>query len=144
MHVLSLDQLELAESWSDEDPSMRHRGDYPVFWGTGAAASSVVVFELDPGRRLGRHTHSAEEVVVVLEGDVEVTVGDERSSLSAPGMGVVPPLTSHDVRNTGDGRVRCVGFFPSAAVVTVFEAPLEPGGSRVEGTPPPEGVLSED
>ncbi len=143
MQIARLHELEVEEVWSEQDDSIRHAAAYPTFWGTGSQGSSVVYFELEPQRRLGRHTHSAEEVVLAVEGTVEVTVGDETETLTAPALAVVPPLAPHDVRNAGEGTARCAGVMASAAVVTVFEQELMPGGSRVQGTPAPESVLDE-
>ena len=136
-----LDELETEEVWAEGDPSVRSRDAYPLFWGTGTGGSSVVYFELEAGRRLGAHVHSAEEVVFVVEGTVEVTVADEGRRLSAGALAVVPALTTHDVEGAGAEPARCIGFFPASAVVTVFEQPLLPGDSRIQGTPPPESVV---
>jgi uncharacterized cupin superfamily protein len=39
---------------------------------------------------VGTHTDSAEEVLVVLDGEVEIVVGDERHRASAGAIAVVP------------------------------------------------------
>jgi quercetin dioxygenase-like cupin family protein len=84
------------------------------------------------------HTDSAEEVVLILSGTAEAIVGDERGELTAGGLGLVPALVPHDVRNIGEETVRVVGFFSSGIVVSVFDDPLMPAGTRVVGTPLPE------
>jgi quercetin dioxygenase-like cupin family protein len=84
------------------------------------------------------HTDSAEEIVVILSGRVEAIVGDESGELSAGGIGLVPALVPHDVRNIGDETVRVVGFFSSSTVVSVFDDPMMPAGTRVVGTPIPD------
>ena len=141
MDVVRLDRLELQDAWSEQDPAVRSRDAYPLFWGSGTAASAMVYFELDPGRRLGRHMHTAEEVLLILAGDVVLDVGEDADSLGAEGVSVVPALRVHDVRNVGGGLARCIGFFPAAAVQTIFEGELQPSGSAVQGTPGPEGLL---
>ena len=104
----------------------------------GAASTAVVYFELEPGEHTGMHTDSAEEIVLILSGRAEATVGDERGELSAGGLGLVPALVPHDVRNVGEETVRVVGFFSSGVVVSVFDDPLMPAGKHVVGTPLPE------
>lgn len=84
------------------------------------------------------HTDSAEEIVLILSGRAEAIVGDERGELSAGGLGLVPALVPHDIRNVGDETVRVVGFFSSSTVVSVFEDPMMPIGKRIVGTPIPE------
>lgn len=138
MKVVGLGEVELSTTWSEADPSIRSRVAYPMYWETGAASSALVVFELDPGHRLGRHVHSAEEVVVVIRGTVEVEVEDERRRMSSPAAAVAPAMAPHDVHNVGDDVALCVGFFSSAAVMTLFDDKMEPAGSRVSGTPQPE------
>jgi quercetin dioxygenase-like cupin family protein len=102
-----------------------------------ARAAPAVYFELERGKRLGRHTDSAEEVLVVLAGEVDVIVGDERRRLQAGGMAVVPAEAPHDVIGAGDGTARVTGVFPSRTVVSVFDDEWLPYGTRVLGTPPP-------
>jgi quercetin dioxygenase-like cupin family protein len=140
MLAVQLDERDLAQITSETDDTRRIRVDFPISSVDGAASTAVVYFELEPGEHTGMHTDSAEEIVLVLSGRAEAIVGDERGELSAGGMGVVPALVPHDVRNIGDETVRVVGFFSSGIVVSVFDDPLMPAGRRVVGTPLPEDV----
>jgi quercetin dioxygenase-like cupin family protein len=54
---------------------------------------------------------SAEETLIVLEGVVEATVGQESSTVGSGGMIVVPALEPDAVANVGDGLARVVGLF---------------------------------
>jgi quercetin dioxygenase-like cupin family protein len=136
-----IDQLELREGWYENDPTMRIRVNFPFFLGTGTKSTAVVYFEIEPGYRLGTHTDSAEEILLILEGEAEVTLGDERGQVSAGEMALVPAMVPHGMRNVGEERVRVVGFFSSNVVVSTFDQPMMPFGQRVVGTPP---VLAED
>ena len=138
MLAVQLAERELAHITSEADETRRIRVDFPISSVDGAASTSVVYFELEPGEHTGMHTDSAEELVLILSGRVEATVGGERGEISAGGIGLVPALVPHDVRNVGDETVRVVGFFSSGIVVSVFEDPLMPLGRRVVGTPQPE------
>ena len=138
MLAVQLTERDLVEISSETDESRRIRVDFPISSIEGAASTAVVYFELEPGEHTGMHTDSAEEIVLVLSGRAEAVVGDERGELSAGGMGLVPALVPHDVRNIGDETVRVVGFFSSGIVVSVFDDPLMPAGRRVVGTPLPE------
>jgi quercetin dioxygenase-like cupin family protein len=53
-------------------------GQLPLFLGTGTKNTAVVYFEIEPGYRLGTHTDSAEEILLILEGQVEVSLGRKR------------------------------------------------------------------
>lgn len=104
----------------------------------------MVYFELAPGMRLGRHVDSAEEVLVVLDGVVEATVGEESGRIAAGGVALVPAMVPHDVRNVGETVARVCGFFAANTTVAVFDEPFSVMGmapTRVNGTPPPAVAL---
>ena len=134
-------ELELMEGWYENDPTMRVRFNFPFFVGTGTKNTAVVYFELEPGCRLGTHTDSAEEILLILEGTAEATVEDEQGQVSAGELAVVPAMVPHSLRNVGDETVRVVGFFSSNVVASTFDQPIMPLNQRVVGTPP---VLEED
>ena len=136
-----IDELELMEVWYEDDPTMRLKVNFPFFLGTGTKSTAVVYFEIEPGHRLGTHTDSAEEILLVLEGTAEVSLGDEQGRLSAGEMALVPAMEPHGLRNAGEDTVRVAGFFSSNVVVSTFDQPMMPFGQRVVGTPP---VLEEE
>jgi quercetin dioxygenase-like cupin family protein len=138
MLAVQLTDRELVDISSETDETRRIRVDFPISSVAGAASTSVVYFELEPGEHTGMHTDSAEEIVLVLSGTAEAIVGDERGELNAGGLGLVPALVPHEVRNIGEDTLRVVGFFSSGIVVSVFDDPLMPAGRRVVGTPQPE------
>jgi quercetin dioxygenase-like cupin family protein len=141
MIVAKIGELELLDAWYEDDPTMRVRFDFPFYVGSGTKNTAVVYFELEPGHSLGTHTDSAEEILLILEGEAEATVGDEQGRVSTGEMAVVPAMVPHALRNVGDETVRVVGFFSSNVVVSTFDRPMMPLGQRVVGTPP---VLAED
>jgi quercetin dioxygenase-like cupin family protein len=136
-----IEDLELMEGWYEDDPTMRVKVNFPFFLGSGTKNTAVVYFEIEPGYRLGTHTDSAEEILLVLEGEAEVSLGDEEGRLSAGEMALVPAMMPHSLRNVGEETVRVAGFFSSNVIVSTFDQPLMPFDQRVVGTPP---VLAED
>jgi quercetin dioxygenase-like cupin family protein len=136
-----IDELELLEGSYDDDPTMRVGFNFPFYVGSGTKNTAVVYFELEPGHRLGTHTDSAEEILLILEGTAEASVGDEQGRVSAGDMALVPAMVPHALRNVGDETVRVVGFFSSNVIVSTFDRPMMPVGQRVVGTPP---VLAEE
>jgi quercetin dioxygenase-like cupin family protein len=136
-----IEDLELMEVWYENDPAVRSKVNFPFFLGTGTKNTAVVYFEIEPGYRLGTHTDSAEEILLILEGEAEVSLGDEQGRLSAGEIAVVPAMVPHGLRNVGDGRVRVAGFFSSNVIVSTFDQPMMSFGQRIVGTPP---VLAED
>lgn len=138
MHAASVHELELEPAWSDDDPTLRTSDGYLLHWQDGTTASSVVLFDVEPGCHIGRHRHTAEEVVLVLEGEVEVELEGERETLRAGAVSFAPAQAWHNVRCTSDERARCVGFFAAASVVSTYEDVVMPSATRVRGTPVPD------
>jgi quercetin dioxygenase-like cupin family protein len=137
MHAIQTQTLELASFSQSSDRDNVVRAAWPVYRDTGAANTAVVYFELEPGMELSSHTDSAEEVLVVLEGEIEATVDGERGRLSEGGIAVVPAMAPHGARNVGDKIARVAGVFSSNTIVAVFDDEFEGIGTRVVGTPPP-------
>jgi quercetin dioxygenase-like cupin family protein len=138
MLAVQLTERELTEVFSETDPERRIRFDFPISSHVGTASTSVVYFELEPGEHTGMHSDSAEETVLILAGTAEAIVGDESGVLETGGLGVVPALVPHDVRNVGEETLKVVGFFTSNTVVSVFDDPMLPVGKRVVGSPLPQ------
>jgi quercetin dioxygenase-like cupin family protein len=141
MLAVHLGELELQEYWCEADPALRGRLALPMHTATGAASCAVICFEHEPGEHHGRHTDSAEEVVLVLEGEAEVTAGDESLRLTAGATALVPATVPHDILNVGQGKLRVVGFFSSTAVISHFDETLAPFGSSMLTLGAPDGRL---
>jgi quercetin dioxygenase-like cupin family protein len=61
-----------------------------------------VRIDLDPGAFAPLHKHPGEEVIYVIEGMLEYTVGDNPPRTYKPGeVLIVPPGTLHSARNVG-------------------------------------------
>ena len=131
MQHVDLDSLDFFERTSELDPTIRVRVAFPHSSAVGTASTATVYFELEPGTHLGRHTDSAEELLLVLEGEGEATVGDETAQASEGVVVTVPAMESHDIRNVGSGPLRVLGFFSASTVVATFDEPAAPGGPQV-------------
>lgn len=131
MQHLELNSVQLMDIESTIDPSRHLRVAFPHSSATGHSSLATVYFEVEPGDHIGRHTDSAEELLLVLEGVGEATVGDETGVASAGGIVTVPSMAPHDMRNVGDGPLRVLGFFSASTVVSTFDEPTEPGGPQV-------------
>lgn len=121
---------ELAEAWT-EGTGARWRSATTISPQTGSRESGAFVLELAPGDRLERHTDSAEEVIVVISGEAEVTVGEASGRLGAGGLALVPQDAPHEIRNAGDAPLRFAGIYASATVTTRYDRAVQPGGSDV-------------
>jgi quercetin dioxygenase-like cupin family protein len=133
-----LNDPDSVEFFAQADPTIRPRLGLAISTANGAVTTIVAGLDLAPGKRSGRHTHSVEEVVLVLEGSATMTVNDEQVRLSPGEMVLVPALAYHELANAGSDELRTVAFFPNAALVSVFDDVLSPVESRVLVTPPPD------
>jgi quercetin dioxygenase-like cupin family protein len=127
LRALSVEELELATFSVGDDPTAEARLGVPISAATGSP-NSLVYLEVDPGKQIPLHTHTADEVFVVLEGEGIVTSGDRQWSASAGSIAVAPAFEQHGWENTGAETLRVVGFFGANVLVTEFEAPVAPFG----------------
>ena len=126
MHTVDTRTMALMEGWFDEDESVHFRANFALHRDNGAVDSAAVVIELEPGKALGEHADSPEEILLVMQGTVEFQVGGEHQ-LATPGtVAVVPAMVPHSMRNVGESTARVIGFFPSPKVVAEFVAPIRP------------------
>jgi quercetin dioxygenase-like cupin family protein len=130
--TVDLNDIELMDSGTAGGPD---RVTFPFHSGTGTASTAAVLFEVEPGNALGMHTDSAEEILLILAGTVEASLGEERGQLSAGQAALIPAMVPHGIRNIGNETARCVGFFAAAEVVSTFDQPMMPVGQPVVGTP---------
>ncbi|UKA61168.1 cupin domain-containing protein [Arthrobacter sp. FW306-04-A] len=117
--------MSLSPDWGKTDATIGLHGG-TVNGGSTGRKSIVIYFRIEPGKRTGRHTDSAEEVIYIVEGLVEARVGDERALLVAGSIVVIPPGVIHDITNAGESPVTAIGFFSEDRVDSVFEEPLLP------------------
>jgi mannose-6-phosphate isomerase-like protein (cupin superfamily) len=90
-----------------------------LFQGAGAGGVPVSMFitEYPGGRGPDLHLHPYAEVFLVEQGTAEFRAGDERRSVEAGHVVVVPPETPHGYKNRGEGLLRVVSVHPSPTVV---------------------------
>jgi quercetin dioxygenase-like cupin family protein len=130
MLVVDAAQLEFAEAWIEGDGTARWRSARAMTPEDGTRDSGSNVLEVPAGCRLPRHTDSAEETIVVLDGRARVRVGDEERDVPAGGLALVPEDVPHEVRNAGDAPLRFVALYAGTEVVTRYEEDVQPDGER--------------
>lgn len=134
MITANLNEIELHETWTENDPTQHCRSTFPLAEALGSENSTLVYFELAPGDHLGRHTDSAEEVLLILSGTVEVSVGQETGQVAQGGFALVPTMVPHDLRNVGDETAKVLGFFGSPNIVATFDEVWLPDNTPVIDT----------
>ena len=77
---------------------------------------TLIVEEIAPGDRIPLHTHPINEVIVILEGSAEVTLGDEAQRVGPDSVVFIPAGTPHGTRNTGTTPIRLHAMFPSEQI----------------------------
>jgi quercetin dioxygenase-like cupin family protein len=125
MFTIDLDDFELVPA----GPGLRVS--FPFHSATGTASTATVLFELDPGAELPVHTDSAEELLVVVQGQAEARVGDDVGRIERHQVALVPPMAPHGLRNVGEDVLRVFGTFSSSTVVSTFEQALDGGAPQV-------------
>lgn len=97
----------------------------------GASEVSVIRQRQQPGGTNPLHTHDREEVLVMLAGGLQVTLGDEPRLVDAGDAVVIPAGTPHKLENTGDQEAEWLIVAPAG--VRFFSAAGEemfPGWAR--------------
>lgn len=91
--------------------------------------SQVAVWSqaMEPNSATPPHYHECEEVVVVLEGEGVVLLGDQEHPFRAGDTMIIPPNLPHQIIARGDKPVRTMAAFGKAPVPTAF-----PDGTKIE------------
>jgi len=77
---------------------------------------TLIVEEIAPGDRIPLHTHPINEVIVILEGVPQVTLGDDTRELGPGAVVFIPAGTPHRTRNDTKSTVRLHAMFPSERI----------------------------
>lgn len=135
MVTVNLNQLDLTEFTGKHDSGQHCHATFPLLGAHGTEQTATVYFELEPGDTLGRHTDSAEELLLILEGEVEAEVGGEKGALSKGEIALVPKMVPHNLVNIGNTKARVLGVFGGANnIVATFEKTWLPVDSNMVDT----------
>jgi len=138
--VVESNKLKRTEVWGETDPAVHWAGAFAVYGGNGATASSTIVYEIEPGKRLGWHTDAAEETQYIIAGTGKLYLEDGTTHEVGPGsVFVLPTPMRHDLENTGKETLRAVAFFSAAMFTQDFDQVMLPPKSHILGTPNREG-----
>jgi len=127
METIHFDDLDLDQIEQLADDDARWLAGFPFSPdrpGETVAAKSdytVVYNELEPTDRIGPHRDHVDELLFVLAGTVEASVGDETATVGTGTLTVISAETTHSVRNVGSETARMVGIFGAAPVDSTFE-----------------------
>jgi quercetin dioxygenase-like cupin family protein len=138
--VVATNELPRAKVGGVDDPTVRWAGAFAAYGGHGSTQSSTIVYEIEPGGRLGWHTDATEETQYILAGKGELRVEGGAIYQVSPGdVFVIPTPLRHDLANTGKETLRAVAFFAAAMFTQTFDNAMLPPDVHVLGTPNREG-----
>ncbi|MFS0577243.1 cupin domain-containing protein [Sporosarcina sp. 179-K 3D1 HS] len=137
MESINVNEIALVPSWHEGRPEAKWASClpftpmFPTWSGIETKNSSIVYFEIEAGNQLGEHSDSVEELLLVLDGDIEVTIAEETAQAPKGTIIVIPAMVPHKVRNMGGSTAKCIGFFPTKDVGNVFTDTVQPFGLSV-------------
>ncbi len=138
--VVASDKLKRAEGWAEDDESVGWAGAFAVYGGHGSTASSTIVYEIEPGKRLGWHTDATEETQCIITGTGELHMEDGTIHRVGPGsVFALPTPVKHDLVNISKETLRAVAFFAAAMFTQNFDNVMMLPKSHILGTPNREG-----
>ena len=117
------------------DDSIRWAGAFVSFGGQGADQTTTIVFEIEPGNRLGWHTDQTEETQYIIAGTGELRRDDGTFPVGPGSVFVLPTNVGHDLVNTGSETMRAVAFFAAPMFTQYFDNVMQPLNTHVLGTP---------
>ncbi|MFL5820675.1 MAG: cupin domain-containing protein [Solirubrobacteraceae bacterium] len=132
---INVDELETADLRSTSSDDAAWVGGYFAYGGNGANSSTVIYFAVPPGKRLGRHTDTAEETQFFLGGSGELLLDAGSKPVKAGDVIVLTQGTAHDLHNTGSEDLRVIGFFSAPEVEQHWTEEVWPGDLRVTSSP---------
>ena len=134
--VVASNDLKRTKVWGETDQAVSWAGAFAVYGGHGATASSTIVYEIEPGKRLGWHTDATEETQYIIAGMGKLYLEDGSTHSVGPGsVFVLPTPMRHDLENTGKETLRAVAFFAAAMFTQDFDQVMLPPKSHILGTP---------
>ena len=88
----------------------------------------VIVEEIAPGDRVPLHRHPVDELVFVLSGLDQLTLGDEKIVASEGSMVFIPAGVVHGQQNVGDDVLQIRAVFPGTEIeIEMLERNPAPG-----------------
>jgi quercetin dioxygenase-like cupin family protein len=117
------------------DESIRWAGAFVSYGGQGADQTTTIVFEIEPGNRLGWHTDQTEETQYIIAGTGELQRDDGTFPVGPGSVFVLPTNVGHDLVNTGTETMRAVAFFAAPMFTQYFDNVMQPLNTHVLGTP---------
>ena len=72
------------------------------------------------------HSHPTEEIITLLTGQADVTIGEENSVVHAPATLFIPANTIHSMKNHGKEEISLLAFLPTDKPEVIYPTPPQP------------------
>ena len=82
--VVASNELKRTKVWGETDQAVSWAGAFAVYGGHGTTASSTIVYEIEPGKRLGWHTDATEETQYIIAGQGKLYLEDGSTHWAPP------------------------------------------------------------
>ena len=102
--IVESNKLPRTRVWGETDKAVSWAGAFAVYGGHGTTASSTIVYEIEPGKRLGWHTDATEETQYIIAGTGKLYLEDGTTHQVGPGSVFVLPHP--DAPRPGEYRQR--------------------------------------
>ena len=99
---LNVDDVETSDLKSTSSDDAEWVGGYFAYGGSGANDSCLIYFAIPPGKRLGKHTDTAEETQFFIGGSGQLLLDSGAKPVKQGDLIVLTEGTMHDLHNTGD------------------------------------------
>lgn len=83
--IVASDKLPRTKVWGETDSAVSWQGAFAVYGGNGTTASSAIVYEVEPAKRLGWHTDATEETQYIIAGSGKLYLEDGTTHQVGPG-----------------------------------------------------------
>ena len=138
--IVASDNLPRTKVWGETDSAVSWQGAFAVYGGHSTTASSTIVYEVEPGKRLGWHkTRRKRHSTSSREPASSISKTEPRTRSAPAACSCLPTPMRHDLENTGKETLRAVAFFAAAMFTQDFDQVMLPPKSHILGTPNREG-----
>ena len=104
--IVASDKLPRTKVWGETDSAVSWQGAFAVYGGNGTTASSAIVYEVEPGKRVGWHTDATEETQYIIAGSGKLYLEDGTTHQVGPGSVFVLPTPMRTISRIS-ARKRC-------------------------------------
>jgi quercetin dioxygenase-like cupin family protein len=132
---VNVDDLQTDDISSTSSDDAEWVGGYFAYGGNGANDSCIIYFAVPPGKRLGRHTDTAEATQFYRGGSGQLLLDEGAKPVRAGDVIVLTEGTMHDLHNTGTEDLRVIGFFSASKVEQHWTDEVWPGDLTVTKSP---------